>query len=191
MARWKDTEAALARIGAELRHPSTLTVIGSIISMSLGQDERSTDDVDIWDHTSKFDEEDLRQACEKAGVDFNPDGYIAPEKLYVQLVTPGIVQLGKFKGATEVLQFGNLKITRPPIENIVASKMVRGEPKDYDDSVFLIHRCQLDKEKIRAAINSIEDDFSKDTAMENFDVMCTLLEYESCAQHTQKRKMRH
>lgn len=178
MIKWNETEAALTRIGNALQKPAKLTVIGSVISMSMGQAARMTMDVDVWRKASKFDNADLRQACEKAGVDFDPQGYVTADKLYVQLVDPGIVQLGVFDETETICQYGNLTISRPPIENIIASKMVRGEGKDYDDSVFLMRRCRIDDDQVRQAIESIKDSFSRETAMENFESMCMLLAYD-------------
>lgn len=178
MIKWPETEAALTKIGEALQKPAKLTVIGSVISMSMGQAARMTMDVDVWRKASKFDNADLRQACEKAGVDFDPQGYVTADKLYVQLVDPGIVQLGVFNKTETICQYGNLTISRPPIENIIASKMVRGEGKDYDDSVFLMRHCRIDDDQVRQAIESIKDSFSRETAMENFESMCMLLAYD-------------
>lgn len=193
MARWEETEAALVRIGGALKKPARITVIGSVLSMSMGQGGRETGDVDIWRQTSCFDPSDFRQACESAGVSFNPKGYVVPDSLYVQLVDPDIVHLGEFKDLTEVQRYGNLTVDRPPIENIIASKMVRGEGRDYDDSVFLMQRCRLDADRVRQAIESIDDFFSRESAMENFESMCGLLEFSSKRDQVRvaKNSMRH
>lgn len=164
---WNEVEDALIRLGEFLEKPTALTVIGSAVCMSLGQPGRMTIDVDVWRRTSKFDLGDLKRACQKAGIDFNPQTYGEPDRLYLQLVEPGIVQLGEFEATAEIATVGNLALTRPPIENLVASKLVRGEARDYDDIVFMVSKCGVTQAQIEAAIATIPDKMARETAQEN------------------------
>ncbi len=77
--------------------------------------------------------------------------------------------MGAFDKTQSVLKTGNLEIKRPPIENLIASKMVRGEDRDYQDCIFLIKKCKLDQETIEQAISTIKDHESRENAKENFN----------------------
>jgi hypothetical protein len=171
---WSDLEDLLAQLGDALEKPASLVVIGSAVCMSLGQPERMTMDVDVWKRSSDYDLKDLKQACKKIGLLFNPVDVDDPESAYLQLVEPGIVQLGRFDKTESVFKTGNLRISRPPAENIIASKLVRGEARDYDDCAYLIATTRTPLQKIRQAIDSIEDEFARESAQENLVVL------ESC-----------
>ncbi|MEO8354112.1 MAG: hypothetical protein ABI680_20480, partial [Chthoniobacteraceae bacterium] len=64
---------------------------------------------------------------------------------------PGLAQLGAF---TPVLldRFGRLELFRPPIENLVAAKLIRAEPKDLADVRFLLARHRPETSRIRQIV---------------------------------------
>ena len=88
----------LSAIGKELRKPARLTLIGSAASIISGQGGRQTPDIDVWRPASDFDAEDFRNACEKAGILYDPKGQIGDEDEYIQIVRPGIVSLPAVSG---------------------------------------------------------------------------------------------
>ena len=180
---WSVIEDALIRLGDALQRPTFLTVIGSSVSMSLGQPGRMTLDVDVWKKTSRFDLGDLKCACEKAGIEFNPTAD-HPSRVYLQLVDPGVVQLGEFEALADVSRMGQLTIQRPPLENIIASKLVRGDARDYDDIVFLIARCGVTRTPIDQAVATIRDPISRETAQENLVMLEVALNTPSCSCET-------
>lgn len=164
---WSTIQAALIRVGEHLKHPTRLVLIGSSVGMFYGQVGRMTEDVDVWSPKSKVDLGDIAQACEKAGIHFDPRGYDLPrDGLYLQMVTPGVVHVGKWKSEETMFSSGNLQVVHPPAENIIASKLVRCEAYDLDDIVFLMGRLQVSLEAVRGAISTLSG-AARETAEEN------------------------
>jgi hypothetical protein len=164
---WAAVQAALTRVGEHLKKPARLVLIGSTVGMWYGQPGRMTEDVDVWSPKSQVDLADIRQACEKAGVVFDPKGEdITGIGLYIQMVTPGVVHVGKWKAEERMFTTGKLEVVHPPAENIVACKLVRAEPHDIDDIVFLISRLNVDMERVRAAVATLSGS-ARERAEEN------------------------
>ena len=80
---------------------------------------------------------------------------------------------------TPLFKSGNLEIAHPPLANVIASKMVRGEPQDYEDCVFLMHKCRVNIPAVELAIASIEDEMALGMAMENLTLLTTCLDAAS------------
>ena len=148
---------ALEKIGSFLNLPSRLVLIGSSVGMFHGQPSRMTEDIDVWRPASRFDDGDLRQACDRAGVLFNPTGDIPENTPYLQMIAPGIVRIGDYlkTGEINVSTFSNLEVAHPPIENIIASKLLRAEPRDIEDIIFLRRKFDISNDQIEAVIASI------------------------------------
>lgn len=157
---------ALCRIGSHLRNPTRLVLIGSSVGMWYGQPGRFTEDIDVWSPRSQVDFQDVAQACEKAGVAFDPRGFGKPVGLYLQVVTPGVVHIGKYKNDVSMFSSGNLTVVHPPAEHVVASKLVRGAQVDVEDAVFLMSRCGITLDDVRFAINTLPP-APRETAQEN------------------------
>jgi len=168
---WPEMERLLIKLGEALDRPARLVVIGSAVCMSLGQNQRMTMDVDVWRKDSTYDLGSLRRACDAVGIVFDPKGYDEPEAVYLQMVDPGVVQLGVFDETMSIFKTGNLEIRRPPIENVIASKLVRGEGRDFDDCAFLMKKCQVSMKAIERAVASIEDNYSRENATDNLTML--------------------
>jgi hypothetical protein len=125
---WKQK---LKKISQNLKTQTELTLMGSGATMLCGQDFRASMDLDVWKPTSSFDPKDLQQAVEAAGLLLNPQDE-DPSTPYIQIVEPGICQLGEFKPRTLQTE-KNLSLTLPPPENLIASKLKRANPKDLED----------------------------------------------------------
>jgi hypothetical protein len=149
----KEWEQTLERIAAALRNPTRLTLMGSAPNILGGQPSRTSIDLDVWKPASTFDRQDLEDATEKAGLLFNPKGEIEPNTPYIQIVEPGICQLGEFR-PEEIETVGNLRTERPPAENLIAAKLVRAEEKDLEDIAWLLATYQPEYENIRKIIQS-------------------------------------
>lgn len=175
---WNEMEDLLIRLGDALKRPTSLVVIGSSVCMSLGQAERMTMDVDVWRKDSVYDLGDLKNACKAVGIVFNPTGFDEPDAVYLQMVEPGIVQLGVFDETSSLLKAGNLDIRRPPIENVIASKLVRGEARDFDDSVFLLKKCRVSLNEVETAVASIFNKQARENAIENIVMLRACLWHE-------------
>lgn len=132
--------------------PVTLCLIGSAPCVFAGMELRTTEDLDIWQPSSDFDLLELKRAAEDAGLIFNPTDFLAPGQAYLQIVEPGIVQVGSFESVV-MFRMGRLIITRPPVENIIASKLTRADAKDIGDIHFLYKHYQADPALVKSVIS--------------------------------------
>lgn len=151
-SQWEDK---LSQIARKIKKPTKLTLMGSAPNMLRGQPSRMSIDLDIWKQTSTFDKEDIKQAVESTGLLFNPTQEI-PDKPYIQIVEAGICQLGKFSthDLQEIQSERKLCLQCPPIENLIASKLLRSEPKDLEDINWMVNKYRPNVEKIKEIIHS-------------------------------------
>ncbi|MEX1047916.1 MAG: DUF6036 family nucleotidyltransferase [Akkermansiaceae bacterium] len=151
--RWQralaDISEALGNEGPELQ----LCLIGSAACLFGGMDGRTSRDLDIWKPASDYDLLELKSAVESAGLLFDPKGHLDPELPYIQIVEPGLTQIGDFK-PVRIDRLGRLILLRPPIENLIAAKLIRSEPKDIEDIQFLYKLHQPDPNRIKQIIES-------------------------------------
>jgi hypothetical protein len=153
---WAHLQAALAAIGAHLKKPTRLVLIGSSVGMFYGQPSRMTEDIDVWSPKSTVDIADITQACAKAGVAFDPQGYdVSGSGLYLQMVKPGVVHVGKWKSEDSMFISGNLTVVHPPAENIIASKLVRCTAADIEDVVYLMRRLGVTLDAVKSAVSTL------------------------------------
>lgn len=145
--------------------PLRLCLIGSAACLFGGMEGRTSADLDIWKPGSDYDRLELKLAAEKAGLLFDPKTTLEPATPYLQLVEPGLTQLGEFVPVF-VERLGRLHIYRPPVENLVAAKLIRAEPKDLDDITFLISHHRPDLQRIRQIIAGF-DQIASEKASEN------------------------
>ena len=153
--------SALPSDGANLR----LCLIGSAACLFGGMDGRVSADLDIWKPASDYDRFELKLAAEKAGLLFDPKTALDPDTPYLQLVEPGLTQLGEFVPVF-VDRLGRLHLYRPPIENLVAAKLIRAEPKDLADIAFLISRHRPNLRRIQQVVDGF-DQPAREKAREN------------------------
>jgi len=138
----QEWHSKLAEIGEHLQDANKTAefcVIGGVACMLQGQEGRTSMDCDVWLPRSKFNPKAVEEAALKAGIDFNPMD-ADPSRPYIQVITPGIVQVGKFDEAQDLAKSGGLTITAPPTENLIASKLRRADAKDLSDIAFLLSR---------------------------------------------------
>lgn len=173
-----DLDGVLIRLGESLHKKTRLTLIGSAVNIEAGQDARFTMDIDVWQKTSNFDYADLKQACEQSGICFDPKEYEVPDGPYLQLISEGVVDIGGFTEKNRMMRTGNLVVEHPPIENLVASKLLRGYDRDYEDMAFLCSKADLSRAQIEAAIATLKP-HHQETASENLTVLSILLGDES------------
>jgi hypothetical protein len=150
----KQWEEALFLLASNLKQPAKLCVISSAPNIFAGQNDRGSVDLDTLLRASDFSMSDIRQACENAGIEVNPMGIVESGKPYIQFVEEGMVQVGDFKTTYPIFQEGNLRIERPPIENLIASKLVRASEKDLQDIAFMLKRFAPDEGRIREIISA-------------------------------------
>lgn len=147
MAVLERLASALPREGPPVR----LCLIGSAACLFGGMEGRTSLGLDVWKPASDYDRLELSLAAKEAGLLFDPKATLEPDTPYLQLVEPGLTQLGEF-APVFVERFGRLHVYRPPIENLVAAKLIRAEPKDLEDVTFLISRHRPDQQLIRQIV---------------------------------------
>jgi hypothetical protein len=162
---WSAVLADLAQALGTEGPPLRLCLIGSAACLFGGMDGRTSSDLDIWKPASDYDLRELRTAAEKAGLLFDPKQTLDPDRPYLQLIEPGLTQLGEF---TPVLieRIGRLHLYRPPVENLIAAKLIRAEPKDLGDIRFLVSRHRPDLQRVRSIIGGFNSR-ARQSATEN------------------------
>ena len=93
----------------------------------------------------------MKAAAEQARLLFDPKQTLDPDRPYLQLVEPGLTQLGAFEPVL-IERMGRLFLFRPPIENLIAAKLVRAEPKDLGDIQFLVSRHRPELARVRRIV---------------------------------------
>lgn len=181
-------EVALAALGKHLQSETRLVLIGSSVGMLYGQPGRMTEDIDVWAPTSEYDTNDLIQACQKAGIEYNPTDMLEPEGMYLQLIRPGVVKVGKWRQEEKLARYGNLTVVHPPVEHIIASKLACGDSRHIEDAVFLIARFQVSREAIDLAIDTMHP-LHAETAREN-SVFLDLFDLSSAPKSKPSRDIR-
>ncbi len=134
--------------------PVEICLIGSATCILGGMDGRTSADLDVWLPKSDFDEMELKKAVIRSGILFDPKADLQSDTSYIQIVEPGIVQVGEFE-SVPVKRMGRLRITRPPYENLIASKLSRSNLKDIQDIQFLMQTYQVDKQAVMNIVDSL------------------------------------
>ena len=162
MALLEKVAVSLGKVGPPVR----LCLIGSAACLFGGMAGRTSRDLDVWRPASDYDRIELKAAIESAGLLFDPKSVLEPERPYLQIVDPGLTQLGAFEPVL-VERLGRLHLFRPPIENLIAAKLIRGDAKDLGDIRFLLNAHRPGLDSIRGIIASLEP-AARERALENF-----------------------
>ena len=157
-------EIVASNLGSE-GTPVSLCLIGSAACLFGGMDGRTSLDLDVWRPASDYDRIELKSAIEAAGILFDPKSTLEPNRPYLQLVDPGLTQLGSFEPVL-IERLGRLRIFRPPIENLIAAKLIRADAKDLGDIRFLMDAHRPDPQKIRGIVKTLEQ-AARERALEN------------------------
>jgi len=163
--RWmralEDIAVALGKEG----DPVEICLIGSAACLLAGMDGRTSRDLDVWEPASNYDTAELRKAVESAELAFNPNSFVEPSTPYIQIVEPGLVQIGDFT-PVRLMRMGRLHLTKPPIENLIAAKLIRCEEKDLADIRYLISQYVPDLDAISGIISTFPQ-AAREKAAEN------------------------
>ena len=153
----------------------TLCVFGAAAVLLYGSDERQTQDIDVWRPASDVNDRVLEAMAARAGVDLNPTN-MEPDRVYLQIVTEGIVTLPTYlpeRGCwpdgrpSETLWQGHrLTIVAPPAAIVAAAKMVRAEPQDVEDVLYIMAKRSLKLTDIALAAKGFPGD-ARERAEEN------------------------
>ena len=147
-----DLSQALGKEGSPVRR----CLIGSAACLFGGMEGRTSADLDVWKPASDYDRGELKLAAEKSGLLFDPKQTLEPNRPYLQLVEPGLTQLGAFEPVF-IERIGRLQLFRPPVENLIAAKLLRSAPKDLGDIRFLMSRHRPDVARGRKVIAEFSD----------------------------------
>lgn len=167
-----------ARMDLALDEPATLCLIGSGATILMGQPHRMTEDLDAWARASRFREDKVRRAAEAAGLTWDPRDEF-PAAPYVQVVHPGIVQVPgwdaekrEWLGKPEEVawQGEKLTVTLPPAECIIASKLVRGDPRDLEDCLWLMAARAVDAKTVVSAVRRLPSQ-AREQAQDNLGIL--------------------
>ncbi|MCP4560193.1 MAG: hypothetical protein GY873_27895 [Bosea sp.] len=165
----------------DFREKQVLCIFGAAAIISYGSVARQTQDIDVWRPASMLIDRALRQLTLAAGLDFNPLE-IEPDRPYLQVVDDGVVRMPNFDSETFTWATGqknqtiwtgaSLTIVAPPPEIVAAAKMVRAEPQDVEDVIFLMNMKNVSVAQIAGAIK-----FFPAEAREQAGANMVLLEY--------------
>lgn len=159
--------AVFDRLGAALSRPTTLCLIGSTPAILSGQDERQTQDIDIWHPASDYDAGELARACREADVLFDPKGDLDAEAVYLQIFRPGIVSLPLTFSPEVIASFGLLTVTMPPPAVVAAAKLTRASARDLEDVAWWIRERALDVEEVERSIGALPRAIDREAAADN------------------------
>ena len=148
---WSVVLGELAQALGKEGPPLRLCLIGSAACLFGGMDGRTSADLDIWKPASDYDRLELKAAAEKAGLLFDPRQTLDPDRPYLQLIEPGLTQMGAFEPVL-IERMGRLQLFRPPLENLIAAKLIRADPKDLGDIRFLVSRHRPDLAAVRRIV---------------------------------------
>ncbi len=157
-------ETIAEKLGTE-GPPVKLCMVGSAACLLEAMPGRASRDLDVWQPASDFDRMELKRAVVAAGLLFDPQEVLEPDQPYVQVVSPGLSQTGEFT-ARLWGRMGRLEIYLPPWENLIASKLLRGDPKDVEDVLFLAGKHHVETAAVRRCIHSFPQT-AREQALEN------------------------
>lgn len=162
--QWTEKLAALGEQLRLLGAPATLEIIGAWPVIEAGLEGRTSLDLDVWMPGSDADRTALAAACLAAGLDFDPTE--ETDRPYLQLVQAGIVSIPDHQ-PVPAGRWGALTIVTPPPAALAAMKLIRAEPKDLADVLFLCSRHGLTRDEVAACARRIPDLHARQTAEEN------------------------
>lgn len=163
--QWLGLLERLATQLGPVGEPVRLCLIGSSACLFGGMESRVSRDLDVWLPMSDYDRRELQQAVEAVGLLYNPKSALEPDRPYLQIIEPGVVEIGEFT-PLRLERIGRLHLLRPPVENLIASKLIRGDARDVADILFLQNQYRPDAGRIRAIVSEFSP-FNRQRAEEN------------------------
>jgi hypothetical protein len=163
----------LERIDQNLRSPVKIHVYGSTALMLLGEEIRTSLDIDVAAPYVVGDQGDFMQAAVKAGLPINPDEFYDAD--HIEWIGPLRLCLAKpDKDAPVLWQGGKLTVQSSHPADLVASKLIRYDETDQSDIHFLFLHAKLIVSQIEEAVTRLPKPFSNDPIIrENLDNLRT------------------
>lgn len=155
----------LTRIDAGLLGKAELVVYGSAAFILLGEEERTSLEIDVAGPYSRANYADFQQAAKQAGLPVNPND--VPVGEHIEWVPALRLCLPPPTTATaQVLWQGRKLIVRtvaPP--ELIASKLIRYDELDQSDIQFLCAQQAVAWESVAEAVRALPPPFNEDTVV--------------------------
>jgi len=155
----------LERLDAELASPATCCVFGSAACMLMGEEGRSSLDVDVAAPYSTVDETMLRAAAAQIGLPVNPPEDFAGD--HIEWIGPLRLCLAEPGAAGRVVlwQGARLAIFTVGPADLAASKLIRYDPTDQADIQFLMVNGRVGFEDVARAVERLPAPFRQDAVV--------------------------
>ncbi|TAN36759.1 MAG: hypothetical protein EPN23_08085 [Verrucomicrobia bacterium] len=157
----KNIELFLEKVDADLSAPADMVLYGAGAFMLLGEEGRTSLDLDVAGPYCQGDVTALRRACEKAGLPINPP----PETLHEHIEWVGIERLClPPPGPDDVVLWRGQRLTVRTVAPaaLVASKLIRYDETDQADVRSLCFRLRISWDDVRAAAERLPMTFRRD-----------------------------
>jgi hypothetical protein len=145
------------RLDEALESETVLLIRGGAAVLALGLDRRVTIDIDVLPDSS-YSEPDLRAACERAELGFNPDDKDGADRDYLETVPEETLVLPRPSDEipyNTVFRGRNLTVKTPPAADLVVGKLKRLDPEDLADVSFLVRRFGLTRGDLEEAVSRL------------------------------------
>jgi len=154
--------AYLESMDSGLEQITMLYIYGSAALMLLGEEGRTSLDIDVAAPYSRADLAVLRKATERAGLAFNPDE--AWEGDHIEWVSALRLCLPPPRLGQETLLWRgrNLQVVTGPVADLVASKLIRYDEIDQADIRYLHAQSPIRMQPVRDAVSRLPAPFDHD-----------------------------
>lgn len=152
-----DLRRTFERLDETLESETVLLIRGGAAVLALGLDRRVTIDIEVLPD-SRYSEPDLRAACERAGLGFNPGDKDDADRDYIETVPEETLLLPAPSDEVPyntVFRGRRLTVKTPPAADLVVGKLKRLDPEDLADVAFLIRRFGLTRRDIEEAASRL------------------------------------
>jgi hypothetical protein len=157
------------RLDDALELETLLLVRGGAAVLALGLEQRVTLDIDVLPG-SRFVDADLRQACDRVELGFNPADKDSVDHDYLEVVPEGTLVLPRPSPElpyNTVFRGRRLTVQTPPAADLVIGKLKRLEPEDLADVVFLLRRFGLGRAELEEAFARLPERFQSDPVVQD------------------------
>ena len=139
-----------------------LYIYGAAALILLGEEDRTSIDIDVAGPYSNVDFPDFTQAAVKAGLAVNPEEITETE--YIEWASPLRLCLPPPRGShpTTIWKGKKLSIVIAPVADLIASKLIRYDDIDQSDIQYLCVQTRLEYREIEKAVKELPEPFNKD-----------------------------
>jgi len=157
----------LAKIDAGLQGNAELVVYGSAAFILMGEEDRTSLDIDVAGPYSRADFADFQRAAQHAGLPVNPQDVPAGD--HVEWVSALRLCLPVPQSATEQVLWrgGKLLVKTVSPSELVASKLIRYDEIDQSDIQFVCAQQSLDWQHVAEATRRLPSPFNEDTVVQD------------------------